>query len=88
MEENTWTSITDSMMCVETHTIDDALIYLNENCENKFYYGEDSEFGNKNFEIIEYDPIKKKRVKYWQAYLDKEMDGAVVVEFRISERVY
>lgn len=88
MEEFTWTLIMDDMMCVQRDTIDEALIYLNENYDNKFYYGEDAEFGKKNFEVVEYDPIKKERVKYWKAYVDKEIDGETVVEFRISDRVY
>lgn len=89
MEEDfTWTIVMDDMMCVQRNSIDEALIYLNENYPNKFYYGEDAEFENKNFEIVEYDPNLKIRMKYWKAYLDKEIDGSIVVEFRISDREY
>lgn len=83
-----WTTVLDNMMCIETETIDDALIYLNEKLDNKFYYGEFSEFGNKRFEIVEYDSIEKCRVKYWMAWKDTEINGATVIKFRISDRVY
>ncbi len=88
MSNLTWNCVTDKVMCVETETINEALIYLNENLDNKFYYSEDAEYDNKKFTIIEYDPIKKERVKYWKAWKGKEMDGATVIEFRISDREY
>lgn len=88
MEEFTWTLVMDDMMCIQRDTIDEAIIYLNENYPNKFFYSEDAKFGDKYFSVDEYDPIAKQRVKYWKAYLDKEIDGSTVVEFRISDREY